>query len=301
MQKILLYYKFTPLADPEAVRLWQQNLCEQLDLRGRILLSAKGLNGTVGGELKDLRAYVRATRQYAPFKGTEFKWSDGTRDDFPKLSVKVRSETVTFGITDSIEVGQQGIVGTGKRIKPNELDEFMAKNPDAVLFDGRNNYESAIGKFKNAVTPNIDNFKDLPDELDKPEYDALKDKKIVTYCTGGIRCEPLSALMKQKGFKDVYQLHGGIVKYGETKKDAGLWDGKCFVFDRRMHVAFSEQSKDIGSCTRCGTSTSNYVNCADQACNKLVLICTECSTKTEVCSEACATSGYKLLPNQSAH
>lgn len=269
--------------------LWQKSLCEQLDLKGRILISAKGLNGTVGGDIEDLKAYVKATRQYRPFKGTEFKWSDGAREDFPKLSIKVRDETVTLGIPEGIEVDERGVVDGGTRIKPENLDEFMAQNPDAIFFDGRNNYESAIGKFKGAITPDVRTFKEMPAELDKPEYDELKDKKVVTYCTGGIRCETLSALMKQKGFKDVYQLHGGIVKYGEAKKDDGLWEGKCFVFDDRMHVAFSDKSKDIGKCVHCDADTSNYENCANQACNNLVLICANCATKTEACSEKCQT------------
>lgn len=287
MQKILLYYKFTQLADPEAARLWQHTLCEQLNLKGRILISPKGINGTVGGDLEDLKAYTKATKQYTSFKGIEFKWSDGSRDDFPKLSVKVRDETVTFGLPD-LNVDDKGIVDGGKRIKPSELDDFMAKNPNAVLFDGRNNYESAIGKFKDAVIPDVNHFRELPDELDKPEYEALKDKQIVTYCTGGIRCETLTALMKQKGFKDVYQLHGGIVKYGEAKKDSGLWQGKCFVFDRRMHVKFSDRSLDIGTCSQCAEKTSNYVNCAYMPCNNLVLICPNCNSTTETCSAVCS-------------
>src|SRR5882757_5963435 len=111
MQKILLYYIFTPIADPEAVRLWQKTLCEKLGLCGRILISDKGLNGTVGGELNALKAYVKETKTYAPFKGIKFKWSDGSREDFPKLSVKVRSETVTLGWEP--EVDENGIKGGG--------------------------------------------------------------------------------------------------------------------------------------------------------------------------------------------
>lgn len=206
---------------------------------------------------------------------------------FPKLSIKVRSETVTLGLPRDIEVDEHGVVNGGERIRPEDLDAFMANNPDAILFDGRNNYESAIGKFKNAVTPDVPTFKELPDELDKPEYQKLKEKKVVTYCTGGIRCETLSALMKQKGFKNVYQLHGGIVKYGEAKKDSGLWEGKCFVFDRRMHVAFSDQSKDIGTCVQCDGATSHYENCTNQACNSLVLICKDCAASSRVCGLAC--------------
>lgn len=287
MQKAILYYIFVPIADPEAVKLWQKTLGERLRLRGRILISGKGLNGTLGGELADLKTYVRETRQHSAFKNIEFKWSDGAREDFPRLSVKVRSETVTLGLPDEVDVDENGIVGGGERIEPEALDEFIRANPDAVFFDGRNAYESAIGKFKNAVTPNIQTFKQLPAELDKPEYEPLKSKKVITYCTGGIRCEPLSALMKQKGFAQVYQLHGGIVKYGEVRGDDGLWEGKCFVFDKRMRVAFSEKSKDIGTCVHCGAATSSYENCAVKTCNALMLICETCHAKTQTCSAAC--------------
>ena len=287
MQKIILYYQFAPIADPQAVVLWQRSLCQRLNVRGRILVSGKGINGTLGGDIEDLKTYIKETRQLPALKSTEFKWSPGGREDFPKLSIKARSETVTLGLPESVQVDERGIVDGGERIKPEALDEFMTANPDAVLFDGRNNYESAIGKFKNAITPDVHTFKELPAELDKPEYQALKDKKVVTYCTGGIRCEPLTALMKQKGFKQVYQLHGGIVKYGEAKKDTGLWEGKCFVFDRRMHVGFSENSKDIGTCVHCQATTSNYKNCANQACNNLVLMCNNCAGLIDVCSAEC--------------
>lgn len=286
MQKIILYYIFIPLADPEAIMLWQRRLCGELSLRGRILISAKGLNGTLGGEVADLKAYIRDTREHPALKNIEFKWSDGSCEDFPKLSVKVRSETVTLGLPQEVEVDERGIIGGGERIMPENLDEFVRANPDAVFFDGRNAYESAIGKFKNAVTPDVQTFKELPAELDKPEYAPLKSKKLITYCTGGIRCEPLSALMKKKGFEHVYQLHGGVVKYGEVRGDGGLWEGKCFVFDRRMSVAFSGRSKDIGVCEHCAAPTSNYQNCAVKTCNKLMLLCEACRTRSQTCSHA---------------
>lgn len=289
MQKILLYYIFTPLADPEATRLWQKTLCEKLHLKGRILLSPHGLNGTVGGELDDLKAYVKETKSFAPFKGVTFKWSDGSRDDFPKLSVKVRDEIVAFDAADELRVGQSGVVGGGKHLKPAQVHELVEKyGDDVVFFDGRNKHEAAIGRFKNAVVPDVETSRDFVRELESGKYEDLKDKKIVTYCTGGIRCEILSSLMKNRGFNDVYQIDGGIVKYGETYADDGLWEGSLYVFDDRMRVKFSDKAKDIGACVQCHGSTSNYENCAVKECNKLVLLCENCRNRTQSCSEACA-------------
>ena len=154
MQKILLYYKFAPLSDPESIRLWQKALCEKHNLKGRILISKHGINGTVGGDLDDLKAYVKATKEYAPFKGTAFKWSEGSRDHFPKLSIKVRDEIVSFGAADELEVDEHGVVGGGKHLKPEQVHELVEKyGDDVVFFDGRNAYEAKVGKFKNAVVP----------------------------------------------------------------------------------------------------------------------------------------------------
>lgn len=288
MQKILLYYKFAPLADPEAIRLWQKTLCEKLNLTGRILISKHGINGTVGGDLDDLKAYVKATKELAAFKGTAFKWSEGSRESFPKLSVKVRPELVGFGAPDELEVDENGVVGGGKHLKPEELHELVEKyGDDVVFFDGRNAYEAKVGKFKNAVVPDVRTSRDFIKEIEDPKYDDIKDKPVVTYCTGGIRCEILSSMMKKRGFKDVYQMDGGIVKYGEKYGDKGLWEGSLYVFDGRMGVKFSEDAEDIGICVHCGGKTSNYENCANMACNDLVLICKDCATTKTTCSEAC--------------
>lgn len=282
MQKILLYYKFSPVKDPEAVRLWQRALCQQLNLKGRIIISPDGLNGTVGGEVKDLKTYVKQTKAYSAFKGAQFKWSDGSRDDFPRLSVKVRDEIVSFKAADELKVDQTGVVGGGKHLKPRQVNELVDKYGDEVVFfDGRNAHEAAIGKFKNAVVPDTNHTRDFKQELDSGKYDNLKDKKVVTYCTGGIRCEVLSAMMKQRGFSDVYQIDGGIVKYGETYGDDGLWEGSLRVFDNRMTMNFSDHTKVIGQCLHCQAKTSNYENCANKACNDLVLICEACKQKPD--------------------
>jgi UPF0176 protein len=288
MQKILLYYKFAPVADPEAIRLWQRALCEQYNLRGRILISKHGLNGTVGGDIEDLKAYVKAFKSYAPFKKTAFKWSDGGRENFPKLSIKVRDEIVTFGAPDEIQVDENGVVGGGKHLKPEEVHKLVEKyGDDVVFFDGRNAYEAAVGRFKNAVVPETRTTRDFLKDLEGDKYADIKDKPVVTYCTGGIRCEALSVLMKNRGFKDVYQMDGGIVKYGEKYKDEGLWEGSLYVFDGRMGLKFSDQAKDIGECVHCQGKTSNYENCAHLPCNNLVLICENCKTSQETCSYAC--------------
>lgn len=278
MQKIILYYRFMPLSDPEAVRLWQRALCEKLDLKGRILISRHGINGTLGGELADLKAYVKETKAY--FKGTAFKWSDGGRDDFPKLSVRVRDEIVTFGAADEIRVDENGIIGSGEHLKPEQVHELVRRRgDDVVFFDGRNAYEASVGKFKNAIVPEVEHTRDFARELEDPKYEELKDRPVITYCTGGIRCEVLSTLMKNRGFKEVYQMEGGIVKYGEEYGDDGLWEGSLYVFDGRMGKKFTDKAKDIGECTHCGNKTSNYKNCLNKACNKLILICKNCNQK----------------------
>lgn len=277
MQKIILFYKFTPLHDPEAVRMWQKNLAESLGLKGRVLISKHGINGTLGGDIEALKKYVSQTKQYAGFKGTVFKWSDGSVDHFPKLRIKVRDEIVSFGAGDELQVDEQGVVNGGQHLKPEQVNELVETyGDDVVFFDGRNAYEAAVGKFKNAVVPDTRTSKDFIKELDSGKYDELKDKKVITYCTGGIRCEILTPLMKNRGFKEVYQIDGGIVKYGEAFADDGLWEGSLYVFDDRMSLKFSDKAVDIGECIHCGNKTSNYENCALASCNDLVLICEDC-------------------------
>ena len=283
MQKIILYYKFAPVKDPGAVRLWQKALCEKLNLKGRIIISGHGINGTLGGDVKNLKQYVKETRAY--FKGMDFKWSDGGRDDFPKMSVKVRPEIVTFNAAEEIEVDERGILGGGKRLKPAEVHDLVKERQDVVFFDGRNAHEAAVGRFKNAVVPEVDHTRDFVKELESPEYDGIKDKPVVTYCTGGIRCEVLSVLMKKRGFKEVYQIDGGIVKYGEEYGDDGLWEGSLYVFDKRMGAKFSAKAKDIGRCVHCAAKTSNYENCANKTCNRLILICTSCGQTKSYCQK----------------
>lgn len=279
MQKIILYYKFVPLKDPHMTMRWQRELCTRLNLKGRLILSQHGINGTLGGELDDVKAYVREMNATTEFKGIEYKWSDGARDDFPRLSVKVRKELVTLEPEEDFDVFDKGTP-----LRPEAWHQYLADHPDAIVFDARNDYESDIGAFKGAIKPAIKTFKEVKGELEK----LPKDKPVLTYCTGDIRCEYLSAYMKHKGFQDVYHLDGGIVKYGEKYGDEGYWDGKCYVFDRRMNVAFSDSSKDVGTCIRCWQATSNHENCANKACNQLILLCKDCASHSVVCSQECA-------------
>jgi len=261
--------------------LWQKTLCDGLNLRGRILVSEHGLNGTVGGDIDDLKSYIRQTKQLPGFKDIVFKWSDGGREDFPRMSVKVRRELVGFkNSDDEFEVDENGVVGGGVHLKPSQVHELIEQyGDDVVFFDGRNAHEAKIGKFKGAVVPNTNTSRDFIAELESDKYDDLKDKKVITYCTGGVRCEVISAMMKKRGFNDVYQIDGGIVKYGEAYGDDGLWEGSLRVFDDRMTVEFSDHAKTIGECTHCRAKTSNFENCAFANCNDLVLICEACKAE----------------------
>lgn len=284
LQKIILYYGFTPIEDPEAMKLWQKTLCETLGLKGRILISKHGINGTLGGDMSALKKYVRQSKEYPGFRGIDFKWSDGTGNDFPRLSVKARKEIVAFGAPDELKVDQAGVVNGGIHLRPEEVNQLVAeRGDDVVFFDGRNAFEAKIGKFKNAIVPNTHTTHDFIADLESGRYDHLKDKPIVTYCTGGIRCEILTPIMKNRGFKEIYQIKGGIVRYGEKFKDGedSLWEGSLYVFDKRMNMVFSDKAKTIGECEKCSAPTSQFYNCADLGCRDLILLCEDCAAKPE--------------------
>lgn len=267
MERIILYYQFCPIADPEVFRLWQEALCRQLGLRGRIIVSPVGLNGTLGGPLKSLKAYKKAMRTLADFKTMEYKWSAGGAADFPRLSVKVRLEPVTLAADENFDS-----LDPGRGLTPAEWHRYLEKHPEAVVLDARNDYESQLGSFKakNLIKPAIKTFKEI-----KPLVKALSKKEpILTYCTGDIRCEYLSAYMKGIGFEEVYHLKGGIMKYGQKYGDGGFWRGKCYVFDRRMKLGFSPQAADLARCLACSRRTSDQVNCDD--CNRQLVVCLAC-------------------------
>jgi UPF0176 protein len=190
------------------------------------------------------------------------------------LSVKVRDEIVSFGAPGELQVDSGGVIGGGTRLTPEELHELVAKK-EVTFFDGRNAFEAEIGRFTNAVIPDVSNTREFVAELDSGKYDHLKGSPIVTYCTGGIRCEVLSSLMVNRGFGEVYQLEGGIVRYGEKYADSGLWEGSLYVFDNRMSIDFSADPAVVGRCYACGTPTKNMQNCHELSCREQLVVCTE--------------------------
>lgn len=286
--KVLLFYAFTPLPDPEAIRLWQHTLADSLALRGRILVSKDGINATLGGDVGEMKTYVRATRSYAPFKDIDFKWSegrareDGTTADFPRLSVRVRDELVTFGAAGELEVDPGGVVDGGTKLTPAEL-HTLVEDKDVVFFDGRNQIESAVGHFAGAIRPPVETTREFVAALDSGAYDHLKDKPVVTYCTGGVRCEILTPLMKHRGFREVYQLDGGIATYGEAFGDDGLWEGSLYVFDDRITMDLSDHTALVGSCDVCETPTNLVADCGDVSCVHQMVRCTACLQVDDMC------------------
>ena len=203
---VILFYKYVPIADPEAFAAGQRVLCSSLGLKGRVLIAAEGINGTLAGPVDAVNEYTSALHADARFADVAFKVSAGDENTFPKLVVKVRPEIVTLGAGDLVADQQN-------QLPPAEWKRMIEEDEDVVLLDVRNRFESDAGRFEGAVVCEIENFRDLRQYVEKLE--PLKEKKVLMYCTGGIRCEKASALLRSRGFQDVYQLHGGIVTYQE--------------------------------------------------------------------------------------
>jgi len=279
--KVILYYGFAPIPDPDALRLWQYDLCEFLELKGRIIISEHGINGTLGGDIDALKRYIRKTKTYLGFNKIDFKWSEGTGNDFPKLTVRVRDEVVSFGDPNELKVDENGIVGGGVHLTPSQVHDLVASRGDEVVFfDGRNAYEARVGKFRNAVVPDVETTRDFVSEFESGKYDHLKGNPIVTYCTGGIRCEVLSSVMKSRGFEEVYQISGGIARYGKQFGDDGLWDGSLYVFDNRMSMDFSDHTKILGTCDDCEAPAKFFYDRHHIRGRVPFLLCDDCAAKT---------------------
>lgn len=277
---ILLYYCYTKIEDPEAFRIQHQLYCIEHKLRGRIIIAKEGINGTISGLKTDCEEYIKDLRADDRFSHTDFKIEPFETHAFQKLNVRVKDEIVHSGLTH-INPNEK----TGKYIEPHEFKEIKDEK-DVVIVDVRSNYEHSVGKFKNAISFDIDNFRDFPKKIN--ELEKFKENKVITYCTGGIKCEKASAYLLEKGFKNVYQLHGGIIKYGieEGGKD---FDGKCYVFDNRVVAEVNKVNPTIiSSCHICGTHCDRMVNCSNPECNKHVPICESCGEEMEgACSENC--------------
>ena len=197
----------------------------------------------------------------------DYKWSPGSRYDFPKLSVKTRPELVTLDSKSHFDIQE-----ADEGLSPQAWHQYLKDHPQTLVLDARNYYESEIGYFDipNLVKPPIKTFKEI-----KAVVEGLpREEPILTYCTGDIRCEYLSAYMKQQGFVKVHHLEGGIMRYGQVYGDQGFWQGKCYVFDKRMQLGFSPASGDLAQCFNCDCQTSKQVNCDD--CNLQLVLCPDC-------------------------
>lgn len=285
--EVLLYYHYFRPAEPEAYFRVHRDLCQRLGLRGRVLIGHEGINGTVSGT-------ASATGRYREILGTDartaamtFKIDPCEGHVFPKLSVKFRPEIVTLGLPPEEDIDPNLL--TGDRLDPAEWAEAM-RDPDAVIIDGRNRYEWELGHFRGAICPDIENFREFPAWLAE-NRESLEGRRLLTYCTGGIRCEKLSGFLRREGFGDVYQLNGGIIQYGKDPATRGRdFDGLCYVFDQRVavEVNHTETRRVVSRCHRCGEPSARYRNCAWPPCNEQLFLCEGCEAEHgKFCGDAC--------------
>lgn len=285
--QVLLYYHFADLPDYEIFAEEHLSFCKKLGLKGRILVADYGINGTVSGTVKQTEAYMEQMRNDERFKGIVFKIDEHDGHAFKKMHVRARKELVTLRLDDPINPTEL----TGQYLSPQAFYEAMQEE-DTVVLDTRNDYEYDVGHFRGAIRPDIRNFRELPKWV-KENRHLLEGKRILTYCTGGIRCEKFTGWLIKEGFEEVAQLEGGIVTYGKDPQVKGkLWDGVCYVFDERLVVPVNQtEHVVVGRDHFDGTPCERYVNCAEPTCNKQILCHEENEHKyLRGCTDACRRS-----------
>ena len=278
---ILLYYCYTPIEDPQEFRERHHLYCIEHGLRGRIIIAKEGINGTISGLTTACKKYMHNLKADARFAHTHFKVATHHQHAFSKLHVRVKPEIVHVGLPHI-----HPHLRTGSYVTAGELQRMRSDEEDMILLDVRSNYEHKLGKFEKAVTLDINHFREFPNRIDTLE--PFKNKKIITYCTGGVKCEKASAYLLEKGFKNVYQLYGGIIQYG-IDTDGTYFQGTCYVFDNRLSTPINKKTPTIIThCYVCQALCERMVNCANPICNIHVPICNSCADKLDgACSTTC--------------
>ncbi|ERJ12036.1 oxygen-dependent tRNA uridine(34) hydroxylase TrhO [Haloplasma contractile] len=284
--RVLLYYKFVTIDNHDQFANDHLAFCNELGLKGRILVAPEGINGTVSGTVEATQKYMDAMHADQRFSDMVFKIDEEKEHAFKKMFVRPKRSMIILHEEDELNPNEI----TGKHLKPKEFYEALQQE-DVIVIDGRNDYEYDLGHFRNAIRPDIKSFREFPEWIKKNFREEDKKKKVISYCTGGIRCEKLTGLFMKEGFNDVNQLEGGIVTYGKDEEVKGrLWDGKCYVFDERISVPINRTEEDmiISKCTHCGKESDRYINCTNDFCNKQHFCCEECDPQHGgICSDEC--------------
>ncbi len=280
---ILLYYKFANVKNPKKFAKENLEMCKLLGLFGKVLIAKEGINGSVSGTKSQTDKYKKFIRKIPQFSDIVFKEEIGELHPFTKMVVRVRKEIIR--LDQEIDISKRG-----KYVNPSEFLKIYENKEDVIILDARNDYESKVGRFKNAIIPKIKTFREFP-KVAKMLRNK-KDKKIIMYCTGGIRCEKASAYLVQKGFKDVSQLEGGIITFCQQYPNT-IWKGKCFVFDKRLLSRVDAKNPPISNCKFCNIPCDLYQNCKNIECNYFMTICLECEKDRNCCCSDKCYNKYK--------
>lgn len=279
---VLAYYVFTPIESPREEVARHLAFLQGKDIRCRVYISEEGVNGQMSASAEAAEEYMEWFRSDPRFSQVPFKIHLASEQVFPRITVKYRKQLVAMDEPTDLSM-------TGEHLSPEKWKEMLAsRDENTIVIDTRNDYEWVIGHFEGADLPPLDAFRRFPEYARSlKQQKDLKKTKVMMYCTGGIRCELYSALMKKEGFEQVFQLEGGIINYGLCE-GRELWKGKLFVFDDRLAVSIDgDEVAPISQCRHCGQPSDTYYNCANMDCNELFLSCPECAEKLQGC---CAVS-----------
>jgi UPF0176 protein len=286
----LSFYRYVKISNPQETRDELYKMWQNLNCFGRIYLAEEGINAQMNVPEHNWNKFVNELNSIDYFKEVPFKIAvDGNGKSFYKLVVKVRDRIVADGIDDPTFDASN----TGKYLSAKEFNDAL-ENPETIVVDMRNHYESEVGRFEKAYCPDADTFREeLPLVID--HLKGKEDKKILMYCTGGIRCEKASAYFKHKGFKDVNHLHGGIIQYAKEVKEQGIeskFKGVNFVFDERVGERITQDV--LSTCHQCGEPCDRHVNCKNDDCHLLFIQCPSCEEKMKGCCTPNCVEIYSL-------
>lgn len=295
---ILAFYHFAPIENPVQEVKKHKEFFAGLNVTCRIYISEEGINGQMSATTNDAKVYIDWMHARPEFSEVKFKIHPYHEQVFPRITVKYRKQLVA--IDAKVDLSQRG-----EHVSPAKWKEMLESQNEKILIDVRNDYEWKIGRFAGADLPPCETFREFTEYADKLKEKTDPQKTpVMMYCTGGIRCELYSAILKDKGFEEIYQLDGGVIGYG-LEQGSKHWDGKLFVFDDRMAIPISseDETRVIGTCNFCNAPNESYYNCANMDCNTLFLCCPDC-LKAHIgccCKECTNASRMRPFHQETAH